>query len=318
MRSRTTYLVLLAGVAWGLPAWGMPEEPLLVLARVLALAVASLGLGLFVGWAGGVSLAQAAMMGVGAYCTAWLMGVGWPLLLAAVAGAGAAAVLAAPVGLALRRGALALAIVTLGLAEAIAALLGRIDSGSLASRPLLEMPWLELGPVVFSGPEAAYRGALATLLALAAWAWAWHRSAWGRQLPGSGSLVDGGGVASTAWGAVWITFVLSCAYGAMGGALEVYANGSPAIGGYGLERLALLLAAVVLGGPGSLVGSVAAAVALGLLPVVVPAVAPYQAVLYGLLLVVALLYCPQGIGSLWPLVRRQSPVASYWPGRRRP
>ncbi|MBI2912229.1 MAG: branched-chain amino acid ABC transporter permease [Chloroflexi bacterium] len=300
MRSKTPYLVLLAGVAWGLPAWGVAAEPLLVLARLLALAVAALGLGIFVGWAGGVSLAQAAMMGVGAYCTAWLMGAGWPLLLAASAGAVAAAGLALPVGLAVRRGSLALAVVTLGLAEAIVSVLGGIDGGSLAGGPLLEMPLLGLGPVVFSGPEAAYRGALAALLALVAWAWIWHRSPWGRLLPGPGSLFDGRGLAGTSWRSVWITFVLSCAFGALGGALEVYASGSPVGGGYGLERLALLLAAVIIGGPGSLVGSIAAAVGLGLLPLVVPSVAPYQAVMYGLLLAVALLYCPQGVASLRP------------------
>lgn len=300
MRSRTTYVVLLLGVAWGLPAWGVPEEPLLLLARVLALAVAALGLGLFLGWAGGLSLAQAAMMGVGAYGTAWLMAEGWPLLLAALLCASAAAALAVPLGLAARRGPLALAAVTLGTAEAATLLWGRLGSGTTGGRPLHDMPLLELGPLVFSGPEAAYRGALAALLVVVAWAWLWRLSPWGRELQGPAALLGGGVEALAPWRGVWVTFVLSSAYGAVGGALEVYAAGSPVAGGYGLERLALLLAAVVLGGLGSLAGSVAAALVLGLLPHFVPTLAPFQTALYGLLVAVALLYFPEGLASLRP------------------
>ncbi|MEW6473483.1 MAG: branched-chain amino acid ABC transporter permease [Actinomycetota bacterium] len=99
-------------------SFALPAYWSLLLALGMVWALAALGLVILTGYVGQISLAQAALLGLGAFLTATLAGNhGWPLPLAAVAAVAGAAVAGTVIGIpALRIRGLTLAIVTWGFA----------------------------------------------------------------------------------------------------------------------------------------------------------------------------------------------------------
>jgi branched-chain amino acid transport system permease protein len=100
-------------------------------------------------------------------------------------------------------------------------------------------------------------------------------------------------------------FWLSCALGAGSGALYVLSYGAfaPTVAGFGLMNAALTMA--VLGGVGSWLGAVIGAVIVTWLPQLLTALGQYSNAIYGGLLVLVVMFAPQGIiGLIGPLFRR--------------
>jgi len=67
-----------AGVFLLVAPWGLKPYGIFILSMWAVMTIAAIGLNLTLGYAGQISLAQAAFVGIGAYITAWLTTRGWP------------------------------------------------------------------------------------------------------------------------------------------------------------------------------------------------------------------------------------------------
>jgi branched-chain amino acid transport system permease protein len=105
-------------------------------------------------------------------------------------------------------------------------------------------------------------------------------------------------------------FAISAAYAGLAGALSAHLIQLATPGSYGFIRSMEVVVMVVLGGLGSITGSILAAVLLTVALELLREFQQYRMVLYALLLVVMMLTRPQGLlGSreLWELWRRRRP-----------
>ena len=119
-------LVLAVGVVPPLTGSATLREGLFVLLMYVALASS---LNILLGYTGYVSFGHIVFFGIGGYVGFWcLSALGWPLLLAALAGAAAAAVLALGIGAAvLRLRGAYFALATIGINEAMRAFMGNFS-----------------------------------------------------------------------------------------------------------------------------------------------------------------------------------------------
>jgi branched-chain amino acid transport system permease protein len=272
----------------------------------------AVGLNIVVGYCGLLDLGYAAFFAIGAYTSGVLATrYGWPLL-ATVPVVLLAAVLAGIVigGPTLRLRSDYLAIVTLGFGEII-----RITANNLevtgGPSGIYGIPGLAIGGLDLSGRVPFYYAvvvivAVATLLA----------SRLGRSRLGRAwRFVREDEDAAEAMG-IHTYKVKLAAYiaGAIWGGLAGILFGAQlsAISPQSFTFLwsALILMAVVLGGMGSTPGVVVGAVVISLLPEVLRSVADYRYFIFGVLLIVVMVFRPQG---LWPH-RSREPVPQAGPG----
>jgi branched-chain amino acid transport system permease protein len=271
------------------------------------------GLALLFGYAGQVSLGHAAFVGLGAYtCAYCTVRLEWPWLLAFVASGALAAVgglvLALP-SLRLKGHYLAMATLSFGLLMTLAfveaePITGGVDGfggipfpalGPIEIREASSLYWLVWGIVgiallaVFNVTSLRPGRAMRAL----------HGSELGAQACG----VDIVGVKVR-------TFVVSALLAGLAGALYASVVGfvSPSV--FTLTASIAFLAMAVLGGTGSLAGPLAAAVLLTLiqyLDALIPGIPrataqtlqSYQEDIYGLAIVLVVVFAPGGLASMW-------------------
>jgi branched-chain amino acid transport system permease protein len=303
-----------AGVAIALLAPFVDASPyaLSILTSAALFVMLAVGLNIVVGYCGLLDLGYAAFFAIGAYTSGVLATrYGWPLL-ATVPVVLLAAVLAGIVigGPTLRLRSDYLAIVTLGFGEII-----RITANNLevtgGPSGIYGIPGLAIGGLDLSGRVPFYYAvvvivAVATLLA----------SRLGRSRLGRAwRFVREDEDAAEAMG-IHTYKVKLAAYiaGAIWGGLAGILFGAQlsAISPQSFTFLwsALILMAVVLGGMGSTPGVVVGAVVISLLPEVLRSVADYRYFIFGVLLIVVMVFRPQG---LWPH-RSREPVPQAGPG----
>jgi branched-chain amino acid transport system permease protein len=295
-------LVLVAALVWVLPSYYTG-----LLTQIGLYALVTIGLNLFMGYAGQVSLGQAAFVGIGAYTSAALAVKGhvtpW---LGMVAGAIVAAFVAyvlSFVALRLRENLLALATLALGIVINVVFNQWEYIGGSSGFK---DIPGFTLGSFTFD--QRAYAVLAWALLALGIWfAGNLVRSSFGRALV----AISAGELGAEALGVdaerlKRQTFVLSGVYAGVAGA--VYASSfsyiDPSSFSFLLSVNFVLMS--VIGGIRSLWGAVigaAVVVAVGqLLQIVVPVVLPsargdFQSFFLGVILIAMLILLPRGITS---------------------
>ncbi|HEY0613304.1 MAG TPA: branched-chain amino acid ABC transporter permease [Candidatus Elarobacter sp.] len=295
-------LVLVAALVWVLPSYYTG-----LLTQIGLYALVTIGLNLFMGYAGQVSLGQAAFVGIGAYTSAALAVKGhvtpW---LGMVAGAIVAAFVAyvlSFVALRLRENLLALATLALGIVINVVFNQWEYIGGSSGFK---DIPGFTLGSFTFD--QRAYAVLAWALLALGIWfAGNLVRSSFGRALV----AISAGELGAEALGVdaerlKRQTFVLSGVYAGVAGA--VYASSfsyiDPSSFSFLLSVNFVLMS--VIGGIRSLWGAVigaAVVVAVGqLLQIVVPVVLPsargdFQSFFLGVFLIAMLILLPRGITS---------------------
>lgn len=101
-----------------------------------------------------------------------------------------------------------------------------------------------------------------------------------------------------------IAYALTSALAGVAGMVYAFVDNTvnPAI--FGLENVFLLLFMVIVGGSGSHVGAIVGAVLLYLLPFVLsPLIGHHHALVFGLVMVVAVLFQPKGLIGLWSALR---------------
>jgi branched-chain amino acid transport system permease protein len=259
------------------------------------------GLNLFMGLAGQVSFGQNAFAAIGGYATAILTAnFNWDPLAAMLVGATAAAALSVVLGypaMRLTGHTLAMATLSFGLiAYEIAVQWQSVTQGYTGISGIAPLG-------AFGVPITGERASVIVLLCFAgASLWLAHRlrhSRFGRALLAqSASPEAAGALGIVASRAKLAAFVLAAVHAAVAGSLFADYVGfiSPEV--FGLSMVVQGFTMLYVGGVGTVAGPLVGAVAIGALPELVRGFARYQDLLYGVLLIVILIYRPSGLASL--------------------
>jgi branched-chain amino acid transport system permease protein len=303
------------GVLLAASPWLLPEYWLAQLTFVLIYAVVGLGLMLLAGFTGLFSLGHAAFLGVGAYTQAVLSNAGWPFPLSlAVAGSLSAAV-GVVVGLpALRVKGIYLGIATLSFGFIVEEVLARWESltggnaGLHVKAPSLFSWKLDSGEeFYFLCLGVAVLSTLAVVNLL--------RSPTGRAfvaIRDSEISAQSMGIHLARYKT--LSFALSAALAGLGGALYAHKIQFLSPDQFNIVQSIDLLLMVVIGGLGSVHGAFLGAIflitmpqliALGkdALPAAIGQAPGLQAVVYGVVLIVFVLFEPLGLYGRWLKVR---------------
>ncbi len=288
-------LVLLA-----LPPFFVDDYIQFILDLILVYVMVSVGFNIVLGYAGQLAFANAAFFGLGAYAMALCLGrFHWPfaaaLVTAAGVGGGAGLLVSLP---ALRLRAYYLAIVTLAFGELLR--WGYVHASSLTHGSAgLAVPAAGVFGLHFATDRARYWLFL-VLVALTLWGSAnLLRSRFGRSL----AAVRDNEAAAAAIGvspalAKIGAFSWSGSIVALGGAMYALLLGRISPESFGLSQLLLHFSIVMIGGLGSLLGSVLGAVILTAAPELLRDIPGLEEILFGVLLIAVLLFMPKGVAGV--------------------
>ena len=261
-------------------------------------AMVVLGLNLFIGYAGQISLGHAAFFAIGAYGsgigTATLGGPAWPVMIAAAL---TAALVALAVGVpALKLSGHYLAMATLGFNIVIYTILVQWDAVTGGPSGFAGIPYLSLGGVVFDNEVAFHYlvwtfAMLSLLLCLNL-----VRSGVGR---GLAALAED----ETAAAALGVdtrrakvkVFVLSAVLASLAGSLFAHCYAFVSPDSFNIFVSVDFVIMVVVGGMGSVWGTLFGTALITLLPEWIEALEAFKDVVHGLILVLILLFLPQGL-----------------------
>ena len=310
-RAGTLLLVLLLAGALAAAWTGSGYHRYLVGLIGLTTAV-GVGLNVLLGLTGEVSLGQVGFFAIGAYAvgiltTATPVGFWLALAVAALAGAVVGALLALP---ALRVRGPYLAMITIAFGFIV-------ENGTIEWRDLTggANGLMNIPPPAWLGHEFGERevAALAVLtgaLALVLFA-RLAASPWGLAM----RAVKDSEIAARSLGLSpvvirSVAFVLSAAISAVAGGVFAPLTGYIGPSAFPFSQSILFLLVVIIGGAGSVLGPLAGALVVVLLPELLSGFAEYRLLLFGALLLVVLWLAPEGIvGALARLVRRWTPPA---------
>jgi branched-chain amino acid transport system permease protein len=321
---------------------GIPDEFLNTLTLCCVVAIGAIGLNLVTGYAGQVSLGHAFFIAVGAYTAAVISGdpagrtygLGVTNLLVWLPAAGIVAaiagILVAPLATRLRG--LYLAIVTLGLVfigEHIfnewREMTGGAGIGRQAAVPELFGVRIDIPSAFFTKDQQMFWLMFVMLGIFALAARNIARSRVGRAFNAIRDRDIAAGVMGVSLARYkTVAFAISSFYAGCAGALLFSITGFFAPSSFNLEMSVLYVAMVLIGGAGTISGSILGAFFITLLPEftrrVVPVALPFigtgstdvpnvfqlNLVLYGALIIVFLIFEPRGLFGIWLRVR------NYW------
>ncbi len=259
------------------------------------------GLNIFMGFTGQVSFGHSAFAAISGYTSAVLTATyGWEPLPAAALGLVGALVCALIVGypvLRLRGHYLAMATLAIGLiAYAVAVQWQSVTQGYMG---ISGIPPIGIGSFTIESD----RGLLAFLVLCAGLSVLAARRIRRSRLGRAFVAVAGSEPAAQALGVdvaryKLISFLISAGYAAVAGTLFVHAVGfvSPEV--FGLQMVVLAFTMLYVGGIGTLSGPVFGAIIVSILPETLRQFKDYQDLVYGVALIVILIYAPRGLSSL--------------------
>ncbi|CAN7230190.1 branched-chain amino acid ABC transporter ATP-binding protein/permease [Bradyrhizobium sp. LjRoot220] len=308
---------LLIAVAIVAPiAMGMNTYYLHVLNLAWIFAIAALGLSVATGVAGQIVLGQAALVGIGAYATALLMmrlSLPWwlALLLAMMLTGAVGAVLGM---ISTRIKGHYLAIVTLALNEIFRIV--AVNEEALTGGPmgLRNIPTLSIPGLGETITQQLYLPLAGLMFASYGLMIVFHRSALGREL----RAVRDDEMAAEAMGvnsvrAKTIAFMICSLWAALSGGLYVLLVGFVAPTNFSIAESIKMMLMVVLGGLGSIPGTMLGAIVVTILPEALRDLQTYYMAAFGAAVVIIMLVWPKGLGVfadwLW---------GSFLTGRREP
>jgi len=292
-------LLALLAAAIVLPAFANVYH-LFIANLVLVYVLLAIGLNILVGYAGQLAFANAAMFGIGAYATGLLqVRLGWSFWLAFPAGA----LLATAVGLAislpaLRLSGLYLALSTLAFAQATQWVFLHWESVTFGAGGF-KTPPLSFAPLPIDKPLGLYYLSLVLMLALFLFAQNLVASRLGRAFV----AVRDGEVAAQSLGVDLLrykalAFGISGFYAGTAGGLYSAMLNFVAPEGFDLFQMVLQKAMIVVGGLGSITGSVLGAGLIILLLEALRAFKGLQEIVFGALLVGFVLFMRGGLISV--------------------
>ena len=296
---RRNVLLALLAAAIVLPAFANVYH-LFIANLVLVYVLLAIGLNILVGYAGQLAFANAAMFGIGAYATGLLqVRLGWSFWLAFPSGA----LLATAVGLAislpaLRLSGLYLALSTLAFAQATQWVFLHWESVTFGAGGF-KTPPLSFAPLPIDKPLGLYYLSLVLMLALFLFAQNLVASRLGRAFV----AVRDGEVAAQSLGVDLLrykalAFGISGFYAGTAGGLYSAMLNFVAPEGFDLFQMVLQKAMIVVGGLGSITGSVLGAGLIILLLEALRAFKGLQEIVFGALLVGFVLFMRGGLISV--------------------
>ena len=297
LQHRLASLVVMAAIVVLLPLFFPSAYYYRVAALVFVFALAALGLNLLMGFAGQVSLGHAGFMGIGAYAVA--VGpthLGVPSWLALIMGAALSALVAYLVGRPiLRLKGHYLAVATLGFVLLLAIVFSN-EAGFTGGPDGMAVPRLVLFGWSLRGPDTWYWITAASFLIGATLALNLIDSPSGRAL----RAIHDSEVAARVLGVdvarkKLAVFVLSAIYASVAGSYFALLNGhiTPDVSGF--LRSIELVAMVVLGGMGSIAGSLVGAALLVVLPQTLTFLHDYEHMVLGLIVMAVMIFLRAGI-----------------------
>lgn len=266
----------------------------------LLFSIAAMGLNLTLGYAGQVSLAQAAFMGIGAYITALmtLNGIHWSL--AAIVSIGASFL----VGLALGYPALRvqhhfLAFVTLAFNTLLFLVLRNEEEITGGSFGLVGMPRPSFFGIATDGNLPFYYFSLVCFLLAACVLWWILRSPWGRAFKAlRENPIRAESLGLKIRRQTLLAFAIGSAFGGLAGAMQAPLVQFIEPGSFALIHSLKLLLMVVVGGSGLFFGPVLGAAVVILLPELLRFTEGYYLIIYAALVIVLMVYSPNGLIGL--------------------
>lgn len=321
IRSWRTLIAVAVFIAL-VPLWArfLPGEVLhmdivniMVIAGIYACVV--LGLNLLVGYAGQISLGHAAFFGIGAYTTAILCTrLDWfPTWLGVVA----ASVLAGAIGWLVGKPVLRLkghylAMATLGLGEIAFILFQQVKGLTGGTVGILDIPPLSVFGLEFDSDFKFYFMIWLVAMVLTVLSINLIRSRIGRGLRAlHSSEIAASAMGVDSAGYKVNVFVISCVFAGLGGALFAHYQRYINPESFTFSISILFVTMVVVGGMGNVWGGILGVVILTFLPSVIQALpqwipgipeglqnfSNYQLVLYGLLLIIFMMFMPKGVAD---------------------
>jgi branched-chain amino acid transport system permease protein len=299
MRVSHAVIAIVAGLSLALPMFGSSYQ--IYLAELILInIVAAVGLNLLTGNCGQISLCHASLMAIGAYTTALLTTrLGITYAIALPAGVLVTTVLGASLGYPARRlSGLYLALVTLGFLEVVSIVIeefpdltGGVRGLKLAKPELTGWP-LNTGALyyfVLSVTALAVRAGLSL-----------QRSRYGRAFNAvRQSVIVAQALAIPPGRIKLLAFSIAAAFAGLAGGLFTAVVGFIDPTEFDISASLRQITFIAVGGLGSGVGSVVGATVLTLLPEVLRGAEEYSDVVYGVILLGALVLAPKGIvGSL--------------------
>jgi branched-chain amino acid transport system permease protein len=230
--------------------------------------MATFGLNLTVGYAGQMSLGQAAFFGIGAYVAAILLKLGWPFLLVLLV----AAVVCFLVGLALGFPALRvqhhyLAFATLGFNVLVYLVMRNEEKITGGTYGISAIPRPTILGVDLNGHVAYYWFTLGSLVVLGALLWWLLRSPWGRAfaaLRDNPIRAESLGINITAY--TLLAFAIGAACAGVGGVYFASLVEFIEPGPFHFSTSLMMLLAVIVGGQGRFFGPVVGTIVIILVP----------------------------------------------------
>ncbi len=294
--SNRSFLTLLFGALLVLPAFAN-QYTLFVANLMLLYIILASGLNILVGFAGQLAFANAAIYGIGAYGTALLqVHLGWSFWAAAPVGAVLAMVIGTLLAFpALRLSGIFLALSTLAFAQATQWVLWHWESVTFGAggfrTPAVDFGWIPIKP-----DYGIYFVSWAVTLVLLLFTWRIMRSRIGRAFV----AMRDGEIAAQSLGIDLLTykataFALSSFYAGAAGALYSALLGFVSPEGFDLFQMIIHKAMIVVGGLGSVVGSVLGASLLVYVMELLREFKSTQEIVFGALLVGFMVFQPNGL-----------------------
>lgn len=275
--------------------------------QILIAAIMAMSLNLLVGYAGLVSLGQAAYPGLSAYVVGWLVvNAGWSHLPAALTALAVTVVVAAFFGiLALRAQGLSFLMITLALGQILWGTAYRWVSVTGGDNGISDITRPHPFGISLGSSNAFYYFCLTAFAIALAGIVLFVRSPFGATLRGARDQpVRMSALGYNVWLIRWITFVIAGFWGGFAGLLYVYFNEFISPHAMALANSAEMLLMVIAGGAGTLAGPIVGAALVLILKNVVSAYVTRWMMLLGAVFVLIVLVMPEGIVPGLPRLRR--------------
>ena len=269
-------------------------------------AIAVMGLGILLGFAGQMSLGQAAFFGIGAYASGWLTTqLGWPVWPAMLG----AVLLSALVGLAvgypcLRLSGHYLALATIGFGIITQLVLINWKSVTNGSDGMTGIPAPQIGPWTLDSYGSYFYLVLAMVLLCAYVAWRIKTTRVGRALEAireNELAARATGIDATRYKVT--AFVIAGAYAGLAGSLLAHSIKFISPDSYSFDQSVVFLVMLILGGSSSIGGAILGAVLLTFLPEVLRPLKNSYIMVYGAAVVVMIIFMPKGLMGLLEAAR---------------
>ena len=269
-------------------------------------AIVVMGLGILLGLAGQLSLAQAAFLGIGAYTSAFLtVNAGWPVWGAMPAAMLLSALVALIVGYpCLRLSGHYLALATIGFGIITQLVLINWKKVTNGSDGLGNIPPPHIGSFVFDSYGRYYYIVLVAVIVCAYVAWRIKTTRVGRAL----EAIRENEIAARATGIdatryKIIAFVLAGTYAGLAGSLLAHMTKFISPDSYSFDQSVVFLVMLIVGGSASISGAILGAVLLWLLPEVLRPLKTSYIMVYGAAVIAMIVFMPRGLVGLLEALR---------------